>query len=132
MVATHFNNFFCNIAENLVNKLPPIRGKFDFNFVCNFYKDKCENSEELKFKAVSEGRIMKLLTGLNSCKATGLDCLPAKFIIDSSSILLIVIEFISGLKQRSIMYCLIFVIIKRTTVFENYLKTSTLLNRPSV
>ena len=61
MVATHFNNFFCNIAENLVNKLSPIRGKFDFNFICNFYKDKCENSDELKFKAVSEERIMKLL-----------------------------------------------------------------------
>ena len=35
--------------------------------------DKCENSEELKFKAVSEERIMKLLAGLHSCKATGLD-----------------------------------------------------------
>ena len=32
-------------AGNLVSKLPPIRGKFDFNFVCNFYKDKCENSD---------------------------------------------------------------------------------------
>ena len=48
LVATHFNNFFCSIAENLVSKLPPIRGKFDFNFVCNFYKEKCENSEELR------------------------------------------------------------------------------------
>ena len=84
MVATHFNNFFCNIAENLVSKLPPIRGKFDYNFVCNFYKDKCENSEELRLKTVSEGKIMKLLTGLNSCKAIGLDGLPAKFIIDSA------------------------------------------------
>ena len=61
MVATHFNNFLCNIAENLVNKLPPIRGKFDFNFVCNFYKDKCENSKKIRFKTVSEERIMKLL-----------------------------------------------------------------------
>ena len=25
--------FYCNIAENLVRKLQPIRGKFDFNFV---------------------------------------------------------------------------------------------------
>ena len=38
----------------------------------------------IRKSAVSEERIMKLLTGLNSCKATGLDGLPAKFIIDSA------------------------------------------------
>ena len=44
-VATHFNNFFSSIAENLVKKLTPVRGKFDFIFVSNFYIDKCKFTE---------------------------------------------------------------------------------------
>ena len=35
-------------------------------------------------KGVSEEKVLHILTSLNSCKATGLDGLPAKFIIDSA------------------------------------------------
>ena len=103
-VATHFNNFFSSIAENLVKKLPPVRGKFDFKFVSNFYRDKCEFTEELSFKGVSEEKvlhILTILTILNSCKATGLDGLPAKFIIDSAESIVRPLAYIVYLSIRS-------------------------------
>ena len=39
-VATHFNNFFSDIAESLVGKLPPIIGKYGYDFVKQFYLEK--------------------------------------------------------------------------------------------
>ena len=100
-VATHFNNFFSSIAENLVKKLPQVRGKFDFKFVSNFYRDKCEVTEELSFKGVSEEKVLHILTSLNSCKATGLDGLPAKFFIDSAESIVGPLAYIVNLSIRS-------------------------------
>ena len=36
-VATHLNNFFSDIAENLVGRLHPIIGKYGYDFVKKFY-----------------------------------------------------------------------------------------------
>ena len=44
---------------------------------------------------------MKLLTGLNSCKATGLDGLPAKFIIDSAESIVKPLTYIVNLSIES-------------------------------
>ena len=63
--------------------------------MCNFYK------EEFRFKTVSEEKNMKLLTGLNSCKATGLDDLPAKFIIDSAESIVKPLVYIVNLSNES-------------------------------
>ena len=56
---------------------------------------------ELRFKTVSEEKIMKLLTGLNSCKATGLDGLPAKFIIDNAESIVKPLTYIVNLSIES-------------------------------
>ena len=44
---------------------------------------------------------MKLLTGLNSCKAAGLDGLPAKFIIDSAESIVKPLTYIVNLSIES-------------------------------
>ena len=44
---------------------------------------------------------MKLLTGLNSCKATGLDGLPAKFVIDSAESIVKPLTYIVNLSIES-------------------------------
>ena len=87
-VATHFNSFFSDIAGNLVDKLPPIIGKYGYDFVKKFYLDKVSMLVgNFSFTPVSKGHVHKMLIGLNSHKATGLDGMPARFIIDSADII---------------------------------------------
>ena len=78
-----------------------MRDKFDFKFVSNFYRDKCEFTEELSFKGVSEEKVLHILTSLNTCKATGLDGLPAKFIIDSAESIVRPLAYIVKLSIQS-------------------------------
>ena len=87
-VATHFNSFFSDIAGNLVDKLPPIIGKYGYDFVKKFYLDKVSMLVgNFSFTPVSKEHVHKMLLGLNSHKATGLDGMPARFIIDSADII---------------------------------------------
>ena len=87
-VATHFNSFFSDIAGNLVDKLPPIIGKYGYDFVKKFYLDKVSMLVgDFSFTPVSQEHVHKMLIGLNSHKATGLDGMPARFIIDSADII---------------------------------------------
>ena len=87
-VATHFNNFFSDIAGNLVNKLPPIIGKYGYDFVKKFYQDKVSMLVgDFSFTPVSKKHVLKMLIDLNLHKATGLDGMPARFIIDSANII---------------------------------------------
>ena len=88
-VATHFNSFFSDIAGNLVNKLPPIIGKYGYDFVKKFYLDKVSMLVgNFSFTPVSKEHVHKMLIGLNSHKATGLqDYRTARFIIDSADII---------------------------------------------
>ena len=80
-VATHFNHFFSNIADKLVSKLPPVKGRYGKQFVKSFYK----TNSILSLKLVTTDKVLKLLTELNSQKATGLDGLSAKFLKDGAS-----------------------------------------------
>ena len=50
---------------------------------------------------VSEGKVLNILTSLNSCKATGLDGLSAKFIIDSAESIVGPLAYIVNLSVRS-------------------------------
>ena len=87
-MATHFKIFFSDIAGNLVDKLPPIIGKYGYDFVKKFYQDKVSMlGGDFSFTPVSKGHVLKMLIGLNSHKVTGLDGMPARFIIDSANII---------------------------------------------
>ena len=79
-VATHFNIFFLNIAEKLVNILPLITGKYGEEFVRQFYN----STSTLSLKQISEDKIYTMLMELEPRKATGLDGMQAKFLIDSA------------------------------------------------
>ena len=87
-VATHFNIFFSDIAGNLVDKLPPIIVKYGYDIVKKFYQDKVSMLVgDFSFTPVSKEHVLKMLIGLNSHKATGLDGMPARFIIDNANII---------------------------------------------
>ena len=61
--------YFSNIAEKLVNKLPPITGKYGEEFVRQFYN----STSTLSLKQISEDKIYTMLMELEPHKATGLD-----------------------------------------------------------
>ena len=71
--------FFSNIAEKLVNKLPPIIGKYGDEFVRQFYN----STSTLSLKQIPEDTIYTMLIELEPHKATCLDGLQAKFLVDS-------------------------------------------------
>ena len=84
-VVNKFNDFFCNVASNLVKKLP----KRDFNTVKvdKFYKDKGITPNDFNFTVVSEGEVEKLLKNLNVTKSTGCDNISAKFLKDAAGVI---------------------------------------------
>ena len=55
----------------------------------------------MSLKGVSEEKVLHILTSLNSCKATGLDGLTAKFIIDSAESIVKPLAYIFNLSIRS-------------------------------
>jgi hypothetical protein len=80
-VANKFNNFFCNVAEKLVEKL--VKRPFDKNDITKFYKENGVVANSFSFTVVTEEEVLKLLKGLNVTKSTGCDNISAKFLKDS-------------------------------------------------
>lgn len=84
-VANHVNDFFTNIAQNLVNKLPLSTKKYDVdsqNFK-NFYSKKGVLPDSFVLQEISEQFVFQELCKLNPNKGTGLDNIQPKFLIDA-------------------------------------------------
>ena len=86
-VADKFNNFFTTVASNLVKSLPAGTGKYCIDQVKKFYTSKRVSEDSFELDPVCEEQVHKLLNGINACKATGLDNIPAKFVTDASGII---------------------------------------------
>ena len=86
-VADKFNTCFTTVASNLVKSLPAGTGKYCIDQVEKFYISKGVSEDSFELYPVCEEQVRKLLTGINSCKATGLDNIPAKFVTDASEII---------------------------------------------
>ena len=84
-LANKFNDFFCNVANSLVEKLP----KFDRSRLSEklniFYRSRHVEKNDFQFKRVNDDTINKLLNSLNTSKATGHDQITARFVKDASS-----------------------------------------------
>ena len=76
-VADKFNNFFCNIASKLVNKLT--KREFNENEILDYYKKQNVKLDNFKFTVVTEAEVEKLLKGLAITKSTGSDNISARF-----------------------------------------------------
>ena len=83
-----FKEFYCNLASDLVNKLPTPSRKFGMNSVRNYYQhilDLLPN--QFKFSMAKEENVLKLLKNMDSDKAPGLDNLSARFLKDGADFL---------------------------------------------
>ncbi|XP_072028067.1 uncharacterized protein [Amphiura filiformis] len=101
-VADHFNNFFTQIASNLVSKLPK-QESFSYDVESekfkNQYKDIVPDSFELQ--EVSEKFVLNEIQSLDINKSTGLDGIPARFIKDAAEVIKGPITYIVNFSLRS-------------------------------
>ena len=86
-IANNFKEFFSNLAQNLIEKLPTGPNKFDINSVREFYKPLNLEENPLRFTKVSENTISDFLKELKTNKATGIDNLLGRFLKDGSKVL---------------------------------------------
>ena len=86
-VANKFCDFFCNVADDLVKKLKPPSGLYNKIQVKSFYSKKGVLENSFGFSTVTESKVYKLTSTVNTKKATGLDGISAKFIRDGCSVI---------------------------------------------
>ena len=86
--ANTFKEFYCNLAGDLLKKLPPPSNKFGITSVRNFYQTMLDHFPfKFKFSNVTEDLVLKLLNDMNPDKAADIDNLSGKFLKDGASIL---------------------------------------------
>ena len=102
--ANTFKEFFCNLASDLVAKLPPPSKRFGLDTVRSYYQDILGLlPSKFKFSNVTEDHVLQLLKDMNVDKAAGIDNLSGKFLKDGANILA---KPISELCNLSIKYSL--------------------------
>ena len=96
-VANKFCDFFCNVADDLVKKLKPPSRLFNKIQVKSFYSKKGVLENYFVFSTVTESTVYKLISTVNTKKATGLNGISAKFIRDGCSVIVSPITHILNL-----------------------------------
>ena len=97
----HFNCFFTTIASTLVNMLPAGTGRYGIGFVTDFYQRLNVTENDFHLGNVTYDQVCKILTGMGSSKATGMDELPAQFIKDGASVIAFPVTYMINLSQSS-------------------------------
>ena len=82
-----FKDFYSNLANNLVKKLPTPPNKYGKTAVNNYYKKLNLKGKSFSFAPVASATILKLLKQLNSAKSAGIDNLTGKFLKQCAPVL---------------------------------------------
>ena len=124
-VADHINEFFTNVAQKLVDKLPRVNLRFGVgsNKFKNFYRKKGITPGSLKLKSVTSQFVKKELKSINDSKSTGLDGISPRFLKDGADFLCIPISHIVNL---SISTCTVPEDFKKARITPIYKKNSKL------
>ena len=82
-----FKDFYSNLANNLVIKLPTPPNKYGKTAVNNYYKKLNLRGKNFSFVPVAPATILKLLKQLNPAKSAGIDNLRGKFLKEGAPVL---------------------------------------------
>ena len=86
--ANAFKEFYCNLASDLVAKLPPPSNDFGISSARNYYQNILDPlPNKFNFSNVTEHFVLKLLKDMNIDKAAGINNLSGKFLKDGANIL---------------------------------------------
>ena len=95
-----FKDFFSNLANNLVSKLPVAPNKFGKTFFSSYYERfNIESDHELQ--PVDEITIVELLKNLKPSKAPGMDSITGRFLRDGAAVLALPISQLCNLSISS-------------------------------
>ena len=86
LVLGGFKDYYCNLAGNLLKKLPKPPNKFTLNSVFQHYKGIIQ-SDSFNLATVSENTILTILKNTEVSKAAGLDNLSGLFLRDGAKVL---------------------------------------------
>jgi len=81
-----FKEFYENLSQSLVDKLPSAPNKFNLNTTKTFY-ERLNLSNTFNLREVDQAFVLKMLESTNANKAPGIDKLPGIFIKDGASLL---------------------------------------------
>ena len=98
-VCKTFNDYFLNVASNLVSKLPSAPKIFttDTHIFRSYYANKNIITNNFSLQEVTENFVYNEIMRLNPNKSTGLDGINARFLRDGASELKYVLTFIVNL-----------------------------------
>ena len=82
-----FKDFYSNLANNVVKKLPTPPNKYGKTAVNNYYKKLNLRGKNFSFAPVAPATILKLLKQLNPAKSAGIDNLTGKFLKEGAPVL---------------------------------------------
>ena len=81
-----FKDFFSNLAESFLAKLPDPSNKYHLESVF-FYYSGLAISEVFHIKSTSEEKVFKIMEKIEISKAAGIDTLSGRFLKDGAEIL---------------------------------------------
>ena len=82
-----FKDFYLNLADNLVKKVPSPPNQFGIETVKTYYQRLNLGRKTFSLKATSTSAVQQLLEDINPSKSAGLDNLTGKFLRDGASVL---------------------------------------------
>ena len=82
--ANIFKNFYSNLADDLLKKLPNPKNKFNMDSAESYYVKLGLKENSFSFSRIDEENILKLLEETNPTKAAGIDGLAGKFLKDGA------------------------------------------------
>ena len=95
--ANTFKNFFENLANDLVLKLPKAPNIFTLAKTLTYYKTLGISDNNFNLTHISEENMLKYLINLSPNKASGIDNLSARFLKDGANVLALPISRLCNL-----------------------------------
>ena len=96
-----FKDFYLNLADNLVKKLPCPQYKFGKETVKTYYQRLNLGRKAFSLQAATTSAVQKLSEDINLSKSAGLDNLTGKFLRDGASVLAVPISDLCNLSISS-------------------------------
>jgi len=124
-----FKDFYENLAQSLVDKLPPAPKRFNLDTTKTFY-ERLNISSTFNLHEVDQAFVLKMLEQTNANKAPGVDKLPGIFIKDGASLLAAPITQLINLSISSSTFPDPFKIAKLVALYKKGCKTDPKNYRP--
>ena len=99
-----FREFFCNLASDLVVKLPPPSNRFGLDTVRNYQDILGLLPSIFKFSNLTEDLVLQLLKDMKIDKAAGIDNLSGRFLKDEENILAKPISELCNLSTKNSLF----------------------------